>query len=204
MQTVCVFLGSTRQDLDPDCRPGAREDVARLPLRAAIAFAARCLRRVQALGPQHEAVARAIGVAEAIGRGQRDDADPDLVAMMLELAKAASEEAMEIDRTQEKSHYAADTRPDAKKAEAAVAEGAAYAASRDAAGAVACAARAIIHQAISSCDSEPIGAVNLAIEDAKKSEGPKFWADYERISQAVRERGYNDETPVPPVFFGPL
>jgi hypothetical protein len=149
-------------------------------------------------------VERAIGTAEAIGGGQRDDADPDLVETVLQVASAASEEAVEIGRTQEKSYHTAHTHHHSKMAEAAVAEGAAAAASRDAGKAVACAASAIIHQAISSCDVDPFGAVNIAIEDAKKSEGPKFWADYERISQAVHEYGSTDETPVPPDFFGPL
>jgi hypothetical protein len=38
--------------------------------------------------------------------------------------------------------------------------------------------------------------VKIAVQQARESEGPKFWADYDRLAQAVREQGFTDETPV--------
>jgi hypothetical protein len=199
VQTPEAVVSAPRHAGFPDV-----EDVAELPLRAAIAFAARCLRRVQELGPRDAVVARAIAEAEGIASSRWDVADPSLVDELLRIAREASTAADEIEHAQEYVSYSIHTRHYGKKAEADVAEGAAFAASRDAAKAVTRATAAVVHHAMYLCDGDPIGPGTIQIEDAKETEAAKFWADYERIAQAVREQGYTDETLVPPDFFGPL
>jgi hypothetical protein len=198
-QTAAAVVSSPRHAGFPDA-----EDVVELPQRAAVAFAARCLRRAHELGPRDAVVARAIGEAEGIASGRWDIADPGLVDELLRIAREARKAADEIEQAQEYVSYSIHTRHYGKKAEADVAEGAAFAASRDAAKALTRATAAVVHRAMYLCDGDPIGPGTIKIEDAKETEAAKFWADFEKIAAAVREQGYTDETPVTPDFFGPL
>jgi hypothetical protein len=163
-----------------DDRIPTEDEIRRLPLRARIAFAARCARRVQPLfqhllpdAPEkyRTAVAKAIDLAETVATRYVASAARADAAVAYGYATAAA---------------AADAAAAAADAAAAAADAAADAAT--VARAAATAARAA-EAAEAADDARALALIRQ---------------DFDLLRRLATEKKWDDETPVPPTAFGPM
>jgi len=189
-----------------------REELAKLPCWASVAFAARCARRIQPLfarwrgatTEQIDAVEHAITVAEnaaaaADSARAADYAGRSAAAAAAHYAAAADSARAAADSAGRAADAAAAHYAAADYA-AAAARAADYAAAAARAADSAAAARVVAARAADSAAAAHVVAAAAAL--AATREAMRF--DFELLRTAAKREQWTDDTPVPPEFFGPI
>lgn len=187
-----------------------------LPRRACIAFAARCARRVQPLyahfWPQatmsyQDAVDQAMEAAERYAFGVGDAVTADIVHRANDAAYAAADQAHIAYAAAEraatahaKAAHIAQAAPLAMAGQAAHAAHAAALAAYDALATYDAAAAAIAAAHTAAAADYVDDNANVTRSALRRA----MRVDFNRLAQTSRAESWNDETPVPPTFFGPL
>jgi hypothetical protein len=212
----------TRERMMADTREEvpSREEIAKLPRWAQVAFAARCARRVQPLfkvfwpeaPAEHcEAIERAIRLAESSAGSARlpaHAADADAADAARNAAEDAAKAAEDKDDDIEDAYTAAEDVEDAAKAADAA----------DAAADAADAANAANENDEDDDEDDDEDAAEAANAVADAADAANRWGrapsresvvrvirmDFEKLKAAAKKERWTNETPVPPEFFGPL